>query len=738
MNTIDPNDDLLSADFQIEEIVSHKTKQGKTRYFIKWLGYPESENTWEFESDLIADGCSTELRKYDALNLNSAKKPRRRRVKPKLFRTKPGQLTPSGRGRSVELKRRIKSRKDKIQHAQDLKLKIEAEAKAFRIPPSSYFLTRTLFLRSLSLVYFTAFLVAYDQNPGLIGDTGLLPAKNYWKQLNSTYQSNYPWDGLKHSPSLLWFLPNSDIASTIQLFAQIGMTISLLIFCSGRANAVLLFSLWSLYFSIDGVGQRWYSFGWESQLLETGFLAIFVSPFLSLRHNDIGSGGWAVVWGYRWLIFRILLGAGLIKVRGDQCWRDLTCMDYHYETQPVPGPTSRWYHQNPQSFHILETGSNHVIELIVPFMMFMGRTPRIISGVFQICFQFILISSGNLAFLNWLTILPSIYCLDDAFLMDFVDFICKNVCNTCCVPSIVSYPIKSILRFAIGYQNGMATKKELYFANVKKVKEEQEEKNKKQQRKNKSNSGTEGSSNGSATCTTYIYGVISLILGCVITYESVPVVNNLLALNGQQAMNTNFNVWKIVNTYGAFGSITKERTEIILEGTLSTDPTDSNAIWLPYEFKIKPGALDRMPRWITPYHYRLDWLMWFAAFSSYQQHPWLLHLTSKLLVNDPLASSLLASNPFLEQKMGPPKFIRAEHYIYKYSDSTDSMNWWQRERKGEYFPPIELSNPSLQKFLIGHGWNVPVLEDMNPKSTEGSEGTSKKKKKKKKKQKKRK
>merc|ERR1711970_1443845 len=109
-------------------------------------------------------------------------------------------------------------------------------------------------------------------------------------------------------------------------------------------------------------------------------------------------------------------------------------------------------------------------------------------------------------------------------------------------------------------------------------------------------------------------------------------------------MNTNFDSFKLVNTYGAFGSITKKRHEVVLEGTRSTDLTDADIKWIEYEFKCKPGNVARRPCVITPYHYRLDWLMWFAAFGSYQQHPWLLHFTSKLLVNDEITSSLIETN----------------------------------------------------------------------------------------------
>jgi len=529
----------------------------------------------------------------------------------------------------------------------------------------------------------------------LIGDDGLLPAKDYWKSINATFENKMV--GFQNVPSLLWFLPDgTDIATTIQLFSQIGMTLSLFVLVSGRANAVLMFLLWSLYFSIDSVGQRWYSFGWESQLLETGFLAIFVSPLVSLLYNDQGTGGWVVVWGYRWLIFRILLGAGLIKIRGDACWTSLTCMDSHYETQPLPGPFSRWFHQNPQWFHILETGANHVVELIVPFLMLMSRSCRLSSGCLQILFQCILISSGNLSFLNWLTILPSLWCFDDTFLMDITDFIQEQIFS--CLPSKVTILLQTCIRTITSYDLGMAMKERLYKEQV------------------SANTPTPTPTPTPSSPFTLLYGVIGIALACLISFESIPVVHNLLALDGRQAMNTNFNAFKVVNTYGAFGSITKERTEIILEGTSNINPNDPNTVWIPYEFKCKPGAIDRRPCLITPYHLRLDWLMWFAAFGNYQQHPWLLHLTAKLLVNDPLVSSLIAINPFLEDEK-PPTFIRAEHYVYEYSIQDDDTNWWKRKRKGEYFPAVSLQHPSFQKFLEKNGWNTTVNINKKKKKT---------------------
>jgi hypothetical protein len=121
--------------------------------------------------------------------------------------------------------------------------------------------------------------------------------------------------------------------------------------------------------------------------------------------------------------------------------------------------------------------------------------------------------------------------------------------------------------------------------------------------------------------------------------------------------------------------------------------------WQPYEFKCKPGAVGREPCWITPYHYRLDWQMWFAALSDYQQEPWLVHLVYKLLQNDAAQLALLANNPFPGQ---PPRYIRAERYRYHFTP-LGSRDYWTRERIGTYLPPLTRSDPRLHEFLVRNG-----------------------------------
>ncbi|XP_063434753.1 lipase maturation factor 1-like [Mytilus trossulus] len=521
----------------------------------------------------------------------------------------------------------------------------------------SYWLTRIVMLRYIGFIYFVAFLVALHQNKELIGNKGLLPANNFLNKVkNSTGGINldtYTW-----IPSLVWMIDfDTDLDWFLDVVAYVGLVLSSIVILNGGANWLIMVTLWILYHSIVNIGSTWYGFGWESQLLETGFLAIFLCPICNVasvpKHTPTS---WIVLMAYRWLIFRIMIGAGMIKIRGDQCWRDLTCMNYHYETQPVPNPISYFMHQSPEVFHKFETLTNHFVELVVPFLLFLPRRLCMVGGAIQILFQVVLIISGNLSFLNWLTIVPSLACFDDA----------------------------SCSWLFSNSRNGVKWK-------VREV--ENEIKHSKQPPR--------------LGC--YIRQVFNLSLAGLIAYLSIPVVQNLLSQ--RQAMNTSFDPLRLVNTYGAFGSVTKERTEVVFEGTYG-DPHGSTAKWEEYEFKCKPGNITRAPCLISPYHYRLDWLMWFAAFQNYQRNPWLIHLGVKLLANDEDATSLIQNNPF--EGKSPPRFIRAEHYRYRYtkinSKEAKAGKWWKRTKVGSYLPPISLD--SVKDFMKQMDYTMPRIRKM--------------------------
>jgi hypothetical protein len=189
-------------------------------------------------------------------------------------------------------------------------------------------------------------------------------------------------------------------------------------------------------------------------------------------------------------------------------------------------------------------------------------------------------------------------------------------------------------------------------------------------------------------------------LAVLVAILSVRPIRNMLSPN--QVMNTVYNRFHLVGTYGAFGSITRPRYEVIVEGTDEAVLTPSTK-WREYEFQGKPGALGRMPPQIAPYHLRLDWLIWFAAMSSYERHPWFVQFVAKLLEGDRSTVGLLQTNPFPDQ---PPRYVRAMLYEYHFSspaERSETGQWWKREYVRPYFPPVSLQSGPFHEMLERQG-----------------------------------
>ncbi len=489
-----------------------------------------------------------------------------------------------------------------------------------------YWLTRFVILRLLGFVYLFAFLSLAFQVLPLMGHEGLLPSDLFLQRVS--FHVGSQMDGFSAMPSLFWF--HISDAWLIAL-AWLGVLLSIIVLV-GYANVPILFVLWFLYLSFIHIGQLWYGYGWEIQLCETGFLAIFLVPLWEARPFPKLVPPLPVIWLFRWLAFRIYLGAGLIKIRGDECWRKLTCLFYHYETQPIPGPLSPLFHFLPHWMNQLGVLYNHLAELVLPFLMFWPRVLRLISGSLMVVFQLILILSGNLSFLNWLTIVPVLACFDDRFLTKFLP--------------------KSLVAKA-----EVAKKKAI------------------------------------------VRNTAAWIVLFFIALLSIPIVQNLLSSG--QAMNSSFDAWELVNTYGAFGSVGKERGELILEGTSDAVITNTT-VWKEYEIPYKPDNPNKSLPIIAPYQPRIAWQIWFAAMESPNDNPWLIHLIWKLLHNDPNALSLIAYNPFPNQ---PPTFIRISFYKYQFAP-LGSGRTWDRTYLGEWLPPLSIDNEGLKKFIEMNGWEV--------------------------------
>ena len=190
----------------------------------------------------------------------------------------------------------------------------------------TFLVSKSLMLRMLGAVYLFAFLGAALQNRALIGERGLSPAAPVFARYQQAAASTY--DGFTSHPAIWWWVAITD--TSLDAVAWVGAALSALVVL-GFESWVAMVLLWLLDFSLVTAadGSSFYQYGWESQLLETGILAVF------LCH---GAPSPAVLWLFRWLCFRISMGAGLIKMRGGSCWEQRTCLYYHFETQPVPSP----------------------------------------------------------------------------------------------------------------------------------------------------------------------------------------------------------------------------------------------------------------------------------------------------------------------------------------------------------------------------------------------------------------
>ena len=464
----------------------------------------------------------------------------------------------------------------------------------------SYWYSRFILERGLALMYLVAFAVVVNQFVPLLGEHGLMPVPQFVRDVP-----------FRASPSVFFFRPTD---AAFRTAGWIGVLLSILALTglvqhrSAIAAGVVWGLLWLLYLSFVNVGQTFYSFGWESLLLEAGFFTIFAGAYNTPPQI-------ALNWIYRWTLFRLMFGAGLIKIRGDACWRNLTCLDYYFETQPIPNPLSWYFHWMPRRVLHGGVAFNHFVELVVPFGYFLPQPFAGIAGLITIVFQLALIVSGNLSWLNWLTIVLAFTTLDDRFLAWL----------PIAVPSLGPVPAAQRV-------------------------------------------GT--------------YTLVALV-----AVLSIPPVLNMLSPG--QLMNSAFNPLQIVNTYGAFGSVTTERFEIVIEGT-ADDTIGDRTVWREYEFKGKPGDPARRPTQIAPYHLRLDWLMWFAAMGSARDEPWFSGLILRLLQGDGATIRLLGNNPFPDR---PPRWIRAEMYRYRFTTPTERQatgRWWNRDRVGGYFPAVRL------------------------------------------------
>lgn len=472
-----------------------------------------------------------------------------------------------------------------------------------------YEFARVVLQRGVAMMFLVAFASTAAQFRVLLGEHGLLPAPKLLerkKYLRGFTVFRY-WRYTDRRLLVLAWVGMLLAASVIVGVPQRG---------SPWVPMLVFLALWLLYMSITNIGQAFYGFGWEMLLLEAGFTVAFLG-------SDAVPPPTPILFLIAWLVFRLEFGAGMIKIRGDKSWRDLTALYYHHETQPMPNPLSRFAHLLPRPVHRLEVLGNHAAQLAVPFLLFAPQPVASVAAAIIVVTQGWLVLSGNFAWLNWITIVLAFSRISDPVAHWAVPFI----------------PLD------------------------------------------------EGSGADSPIWWTVIVLAVSVLL---VGLSFWPIRN---LFSKRQLMNASFNRWQLVNAYGAFGSVTQRRFEVVVEGTLDESPTDAT-VWREYGFKGKPGDVSRMPRQFAPYHLRLDWLMWFLPLGSVHQE-WFYAFLGKLLEADARTLRLLRVDPFDGER---PHWVRASLYLYRFSTRAEkhqSGNWWVRERVRVEIPPVSLPAPTV-------------------------------------------
>lgn len=491
-----------------------------------------------------------------------------------------------------------------------------------------YILTRWLFLRLLGVVYLVAFASLWPQIPGLIGRNGILPAGEFLASVWAPTEAQR----FLLVPTLAWFNASDGF---LLLMCGAGVVFSLLLIL-GVLPVPVLSLLWALYLSLFSVGQVFLGYQWDVLLLETGFLAIFFAPLQVLPGVPREAPpSHTVLWLFRLLAFRLMFFSGAVKVAsGDPTWRNLSALSFHYETQPLPTPLAWYAHQLPLWFHTVSSAMMFLIELLVPFLIFAPRRPRIVGAGLLASLQLLIMLTGNYAFFNLLSIALCVLLLDDTFLGRFLPLRLRN-------------------RFAGPERPVQPSHMRRWL--------------------------------------TVPLAALILFLSLVhIAYRyiaDVPVPRPALEVMQQLAP------FHIVNSYGLFAVMTTSRPEIIVEG--SNDGKTWLAYEFPYKAgdleRAPRWVAPHQPRldwqmWFAalnpPWEGQLSY-GWFDAFML------------RLLQGSPEVLALLESNAFPD---APPRYIRAQLYNYHYTNAGNANGaWWQRELQGLYFPATTLRDRRWQR-----------------------------------------
>ena len=278
-----------------------------------------------------------------------------------------------------------------------------------RIEPARFALTQWLFLRVLAAIYLVAFASLAVQVTGLLGEHGISPAHEFFGRVGGSLGGNPGWMRFWAVPSLFWW-NSSDLVLAVATWA--GVALAAVLF-AGRLERLILALLYVLYLSFSLAGQEFLSFQWDALLLEAGFLAIFFGRTSVTQRT--------IAWLYRWLAFRLYFLSGFVKLAShDPTWRNLSALDFHYWTQPLPTVAAwyadklpRWF-QHPSTFAVL------AVELGAPFLIFAPRRIRLFGAGLLLGLQALIFITGNYTFFNFLAAAITLFLFDDQALRGII------------------------------------------------------------------------------------------------------------------------------------------------------------------------------------------------------------------------------------------------------------------------------------------------------------------------------
>lgn len=508
----------------------------------------------------------------------------------------------------------------------------------------SYILLRWVFLRGLGLIHLMAFGSYAFQIIGLNGSHGILPTQQMLQNIASQCGVERFW----LFPTITWWNCSDFFLQGITIA---GSMLALLV-TLGVATGPALILLAVLWLSLVTGGGEFTGFQSDGMLVEATVLSLFITPWqlfeppwpVPLRLRRQGPPSKLGMWLLRFMLFRIMFISGIVKIAsGDPTWRNLTAMDYHFETQPIPTPLAWYAHQLSPQVHKASALFMYISELIAPPLIFTTRTLRLIAFVPMFLLHFGIALTGNYTFLNFLLMLLCLSLLDDRTIAKLL-------------PSQVIKSMEDSQKIAIVDSGGAPTKPSIL-------------------------SKAKAVCFNAAACMVLTVGVSRFVS----SFSEGLVPAPLSALLEFLAP------FRVADNYGLFAVMTTTRPEIVFQGS------DDGITWHSYEFKYKPGDnLKRPPPWVEPHMPRLDWRLWFAAMEPVENSPWVLNLVRRLLDGSPDVGIFFAENPFAEH---PPRYVRAFVYDYHFTDYASRRatgNWWRRDNARLYLPPVTLVDDQLR------------------------------------------